>query len=130
MYFKDFDRWNLVKQHVNNEDRKTSIRAGEVRWVAIGVNVGSEIDGKGASFTRPALIINVVGSTLALIVPMSTKVKEIPGYLPVTFQDRQVALCILQTRVISQKRILRRIGKLSERKVWEYKRVIKSFFSL
>ena len=75
MYFKDFDKWNEVKKRVHHEERKVNIRSGEIRWVSFGVNVGSEIDGKGISFTRPALILHVIGSHLALIAPMSTKVK-------------------------------------------------------
>jgi tetrahydromethanopterin S-methyltransferase subunit G len=44
MYFKDFDKWNLVKKRINEEERKVNIRQGEIRWIAFGVNVGS---GKG-----------------------------------------------------------------------------------
>ncbi len=87
MYFKDFDTWNTLKKKLNDEDRQTNIRAGEVRWISCGVNVGSEIDGKGISFTRPALILHVVGSVLALVVPLSTKVKNIAGYIPFEFQE-------------------------------------------
>ena len=46
MYFKDFDKWNIVKKRVHTDEIKVSIRAGEIRWVSFGVNVGSEIDGK------------------------------------------------------------------------------------
>jgi len=50
MYFKDFDKWNIVKKRVHTDEIKVSIRAGEIRWLSFGVNVGSEIDGKGESF--------------------------------------------------------------------------------
>ena len=43
-YFKDFDNWNEIKKGVNKEERQVNIRAGEIRWVAFGVNIGSEID--------------------------------------------------------------------------------------
>ena len=129
-YFKDFETWNTVKQRINKDEHSISIRAGEIRWVAIGVNIGSEIDGKGVSFTRPALIINVSGSSFALIVPMSTKVKDKAGYHQITWKNRQVALCIHQTRVVSQKRIFSRLGKLSNTKLLEYKNEITKFFDL
>ena len=130
MYYKDFDKWNLVKQRINTEEHNISIRAGEVRWVSLGVNIGSEMDGKGISFTRPALIINISGSSFALIVPMSTKIHDKPGYLPMTFNNRQVALCIHQTKVVSQKRIFSRLGRISDTKLKEYKNHIKHFFAL
>src|ERR1700679_1101588 len=103
MYVKDFNTWNTVKQRINGEARTVTMRAGEIRWVSFGVNVGSEIDGKGASFARPALIVHVIGSKLALIVPMTTKVRDIPGYIPFVWRDKTNALCLHQMRVISQK---------------------------
>jgi mRNA interferase MazF len=130
MYFKDFDTWNTTKKRIQGETRTINIREGEIRWVSMGVNVGSEIDGKGVSFTRPALIMHVIGSQLALVIPMSTKLNEIPGYLPFFFKDQWVSLCFNQLRVISQKRIYARIGKVSENKLVAYKIVLKKFFEL
>jgi len=130
MYFKDFDNWSIVKKRIDLEERKINIRAGEIRWVSFGVNIGSEIDGKGVSFTRPALIINVSGANIALVVPMSTKVKDIAGYMPIAWKGKTVSLCIHQTRVISQKRILDRMGRIPERRLGEYKAELKRFFSI
>lgn len=130
MYIKDFDNWNEMQKHLNSDDRKVNIRAGEIRWVAFGVNIGSEIDGKGKSFTRPALILHVVGSHLALVIPLSTKVKDVVGYLPLEFQGRTISLCIHQSRTVSQKRILSRKGRISEKKLNEIKELVKKFFTL
>src|ERR1041385_8162940 len=108
MYFKDFDTWNTLKKKLNEEVRQTNIRAGEVRWISCGVNVGSEIDGKGVSFTRPALVLHVIGSALALVVPLSTKLKSVAGYIPFEFQGKTISLCVHQMRIVSQQRILAR----------------------
>ena len=129
MYFKDFDKWNGVKKRVHDEERKVNIRNGEIRWVSFGVNVGSEIDGKGLSFTRPALILHVIGSHLALIVPMSTKVKDVAGYVPFTWKNNVTALCLHQIRIISSKRILSRKGRISQNKLTVIKKEILKFFS-
>ena len=130
MYFKDFDKWNSVKKHIHSEERKISTRAGEIRWVSCGINVGSEIDGKGESFTRPMLIIHVVGSVLALVIPLSTKIKDIVGYIPFEFQGKKVSLCIHQMRTISQRRILARKGRISGKRLAWVKSEIKKFFAL
>jgi len=127
---KDFDSWNEMQKHLNSDDMHVNIRAGEIRWVAFGVNIGSEIDGKGKSFTRPALILHVIGSNLVLIVPLSTKVKEVVGYIPFEFQGKNVSLCIHQSRTISQKRVLSRKGRISENKLSEIKEQFKKFFTL
>ena len=129
MYFKDFDKWNEVKKRVHHEERKVNIRSGEIRWVSFGVNVGSEIDGKGVSFTRPALILHVIGSHLALIVPMSTKVKDIAGYVPFIWKDTTTALCIHQVRIVSAKRVLSRRGRVSQNKLKAIKKEVSKFFS-
>ena len=130
MYFKDFDNWNIAKKRLQAEEREINIRKGEIRWVSFGVNVGSEIDGKGKSFARPALIMHVIGSKLALTVPITTKVKDIPGYVSFTWKDKTNALCIHQMRVVSQKRILDRMGKISSNKLNKCKHDIASFYSL
>jgi mRNA interferase MazF len=131
MYVKQFDAWAKIKKEVQEEFRKINIDAGDVRWTSIGVNIGSEIDGKGDSFCRPALVVNVVGSTVAFIIPMSTKIKnDIAGYLEIEFQGERVSLCIHQSRVVSQKRIMKRIGKVTGNDLKVYKQAIKNFFEL
>lgn len=130
MYFKDFDQWNVVKKRLNQENRKVYIRAGEIRWVSFGINIGSEIDGKGVSFTRPALIVHVIGSHLALAIPMSTRMKDITGYIPFEWKGVTSALCIHQIKIVSQKRILSRRGKVSEQRLKKIKSAVTKFFSL
>ena len=130
MYIKEFDAWNTVKKRVDEEKRQVYIRAGEVRWVSIGVNVGSEIDGKGVSFTRPALVLHVMGSHLALVVPLSTKVKVRAGYVPFEWKGEQTSLCIHQLKIVSQKRIFARLGKISKKRLSDTKTEVTTFFNL
>jgi mRNA interferase MazF len=129
MYIKKYDAWNEVKKRIEEETRKVYIRAGEVRWVSLGVNVGSEIDGKGVSFMRPALVLHVMGSHLALVVPMSTKTDSRPGYVSFLWKEKSVSLCVHQTRVISQKRIFTRQGKISPKRLIDVKKQITTFFN-
>ena len=129
MYIKNFEDWHCVKKRLDVDTRKVSIRSGEIRWMAMGTNIGSEIDGKGISFTRPGLIIHVIGSYLALIVPLTTKMKDIPGYLAFSFGDQEFSLCIHQMKIVSQKRIFGRKGRISEKRLLEVKNAIKAFFA-
>ncbi len=128
-YIKEFDEWNKVKKRIHHEEREVTMRAGEVRWAIFGVNVGSELDGKGHSFTRPVLILHVVGKVLALVIPMSTKLKEVAGYHHFPFQGKGVSLCLHQIRVLSQKRILGRKGRISEGHLRGVKEEVRQFFS-
>lgn len=130
MYIKQFDAWHPVKKRLEDESRKVYIRPGEIRWISFGVNLGSEIDGKGPSFTRPGLIVHVFGSFLALVIPLSTKMKDLPGYLVFDWQGQSTALCLHQIRVISQKRIFGRKGRVSESRLQAIKGNVKAFFDL
>lgn len=80
MYIKEFDKWLAKKKEVQNIEKKHKVRKGEVRWFSLGVNVGSEIDGKGESFTRPAVIIGQAGPELVLIAPCTSKLHSKEGY--------------------------------------------------
>jgi len=130
MYIKTFDDWNNTKKRIHKEKRGAHVRDGEIRWASIGINIGSEIDGKGNSSTRPVLIIGVVGSILALVVPLSTKLKKRTGYFIMDWKGDRVAFCIHQTRVISQRRILHHMGRMSQKKLSIVKNQIVAFFNL
>ena len=45
-YIKDFDKWNNSKKLINENNRQVFGYPREVWWCSLGVNVGSEIDGK------------------------------------------------------------------------------------
>jgi len=85
---------------------------------------------QGESFTRPALVVHVVGSVLALVAPLSTKTKDVAGYVPFEFQGKQISICVHQIRVISQRRILSRKGKISDKRLAKVTKEIKKFFAL
>ncbi|MCX6780502.1 MAG: hypothetical protein NT003_00055, partial [Candidatus Magasanikbacteria bacterium] len=97
MYQKRFDDWNLFKQGLEKRsDAISYIRVGEIRWTSFGVNVGSEIDGKGGSFFRPCLILHVVGGKRAIVLPLTSKQKTNEGYVSLEFDGRSDTVCINQ----------------------------------
>ena len=129
-YIKDFKNWIKIKSDIDNQENRQYVRHGEIRWASMGVNVGSEIDGKGPSFTRSVLIISVMGSHLAMVVPLSSKNKNHLGYIPFVYKNKKDYACVHQVRVISQKRIFSRISKVSGNKLQYIKDKIKEFFEL
>ena len=134
-YIKDFISWFKIKKNLNekNKDCKENIRYGEIRWVSIGVNIGSEIDGKGNDFARPCLILHVSGKDLVLIAPITSKNKKIPGSFPFIWgknAEHKDFIYINQIRTISKNRILKRCGKISENKIKYIKNILKNFYKL
>lgn len=131
MYFKNFDSWISVKKKIDSEESGSFCRSGEVRWAVLGVNIGSEIDGKGGSYNRPCVVVDVFSDKLVLVFPMSTKVKESAGYVPFTLVDgRVVSVCVHQARVLSPKRILKRIQVIFPDKLRDLKNSYKKFYRL
>lgn len=122
-YIKNFDSWAREKKQIDgfgphhqikDGNHKVSISTGEIRWAQLGVNIGSEIDGKGIAFARPILIIKVFGSKLAFIIPVSTKEnKDKFGYVSLEIGETKSA-CLIQSRIISQKRIGSRLHTISD----------------
>ncbi len=132
MYIKLFDIWGESKKILDKREilnnKKNFIRVGEIRWVSIGVNIGKEIDGKGNSFSRPCLIYKKVANGLFLVIPITSKIKDFYGYLPISIKNKENTLCLLHMRSISENRILERMTKLSQNKFIEIKKLIFNFF--
>jgi len=61
---------------------------------------------------------------------ISNKMKDIAGYTPFEWKGVTSALCIHQIKIISQKRILSRKGKVSNQRLENIKLEVVKFFSL
>ncbi|MFA5871014.1 MAG: hypothetical protein WC842_03995 [Candidatus Paceibacterota bacterium] len=56
-YKKDFDSWNIQKKKINTREKVIFCNIREIWWCSLGVNIGSEEDGKNELFERPVLIL-------------------------------------------------------------------------
>ena len=130
MYIKNFKDWLCRKEKIEKEKAVKRFRNGEIRWVSLGVNIGAEIDGKGESFNRPCVLVSFSSDSLALVFPMSSKIKNLPGYVKIKIKEEEVSVCIHQAKVISTKRIFERITTISEDKLTTLKEAYKNFYHL
>lgn len=71
MYSKNFDLWNEEKKSLHEESSILYPKEREIWNLKLGVNIGSEADGK-RGFYRPVLILKKFGS-MYLVVPMTSK---------------------------------------------------------
>ena len=110
IYIKDFDKWNECQKTLDKQEFEGFCREREVWWCALGVNIGSEQDGKNDDFERPVLILKRISNELLLIVPFTSKLikNRYRVDVKITGQDSQAILS--QFRTISTKRLLKRIG--------------------
>ena len=113
---KDFDRWNNQKKQTDGVRKEPVLfYEREVWWCAAGINIGVEIDGKHELFSRPIVVVRKFNKDMLLVVPTTAQEKSNKYYLLVSGDDgKTYNVCLSQIRTISSKRLLRKIGTISE----------------
>lgn len=84
----------------------------EIWWASLGENIGSEVNGKNHRFERPVIVFRKFGNTTFLAVPCTTKPKSGSWYCTYHFQGREMRANMAQIRVISYRRLIRKMGRL------------------
>jgi mRNA-degrading endonuclease toxin of MazEF toxin-antitoxin module len=111
---KDFDGWNETNKRTDSRRGAPYYHEREVWWCTLGVNVGSEENGSGEEYRRPALILKGLSIETCLIVPLTTSAKDHPLRVAVGLIGGKQARAILsQMRVIDTKRLVRKIEYLN-----------------
>lgn len=111
-YVKAFDAWNERKKETDAKfpDRSLYIHEREVWWSSVGVNVGSEIDGKNENFERPVLVAKVISGGGFFGIPLTTKPKGHRYEVAVQHSKGMTFANVSQLRFFSAKRLLRKVG--------------------
>lgn len=109
-----FAYWTKAKIHIHVSDIKNFPRERQIWWASLGQNIGVEVNGKNEMFERPVLVVKRYNDQFSLVVPVSSKVKEGKYYFPfINHQGEQNVIILSQLRAISNKRFIRKIGKLN-----------------
>jgi mRNA interferase MazF len=111
-YPKDFDQWNRLKKALDRRERYPFASPGEIWWCALGLNVGIEINGKHEHFERPVVILRAYNTEMLKAVPLTTRPKRGKFYFEVKAEGIESYAVLTQGRVISARRLLRKVGKL------------------
>ena len=111
---KDFDKWNNLKKKLNDDERKIFCNEREIWWCSIGLNVGSEEDGKNEFFERPILIEKVFNLNMIRAIPLTSQVKNDENHFAIKYLEREGSLILSQMKTISTKRLSRKMGRLDE----------------
>ena len=111
---KDFDKWNEIKKRADVENpRLYTVR--EIWWCRFGVNIGTEQDGRGDNYLRPAVILRGFGPGACLVVPLTASAREHPLRVSVGVVDgRQARANLSQIRVVDTRRLVQKIGFLEK----------------
>ncbi len=127
---KDFDKWNKTKKELENKDiSKIFFNVKEVWWCSIGINIGSEENGKNENFERPVLIIKKYNKEFFKAIPLSSIIKEDNKfYLRFNMNNIDGSLILSQARSLSSKRLIRKIIKIDKIEFLRIKEIYKNSF--
>ena len=114
MHVKDFEGWNKEKQYVNGIEKDLYFSEREIWWCAFGINIGVEIDGKNGKYERPGLIVKYINKDMALVLPLTTKGEADKYHVNIETEKIASFAKISQLKVVSTKRLLRKIDMLNE----------------
>ena len=112
--FDKFIKWTKLKFTLHTlTDISFYFHDKEIWWASLGQNIGSEQNGKNVNFERPVLIFKKFNRQTFLGVPISSQLKNSPYHYIFDKDDRQYCLNFSQIRVLSSKRLLRRVGMMN-----------------
>ena len=125
---KHFPEWLELKETLDKVGRLTGISEGQIWWVAVGENVGVEINGKSELFSRPVLIYKKLSKFGFLGIPLTSQKHEGSWYVSFEFQGKTSYAALAQIRVMSVSRLYRKpVGKISRS---DFKKVCQGFDNL
>ncbi len=106
---KDFNVWNEKKKIINLFSDLPIFQVGQIWWARVGLNIATEIDGKGVDFLRPVIIIQKLYGDACLVIPLTSSEKM--GDYYISFKDNAGRIqyaCLAQTRYLDGKRLKRK----------------------
>lgn len=112
---KKFDEWIIIKEKLHKNARFPNIHEGEVWWRGVGENIGVEINGKSARFSRPVLIFKKLSRLVFLGIPLTSKTQHIGSwYVHFYFQGKEQVASLAQQRIFCTARLYNRIGQIDD----------------
>lgn len=114
----------------NIDKRETSkifYKEREIWWVSLGVNIGTEMDGKNDSFERPVLVLKKINKNQFFAAPLTTRSNKGRLYFKISSEEMIRFICLSQVRVMSSKRLLRKVEIVD---INLFKKIVKKYINL
>lgn len=127
---QEYDNWNIIKKELSINEEKFFFKEGDIWWVSLGKNLGTESYGKGEIFRRPVLIIKKLNSNSCICLPLTSKSKIGTWFTEISFQNETKTVLLYQIRMINTKRFQRRLGVLDDNDFKKVKEKLKFLLEL
>jgi mRNA interferase MazF len=103
---KRFSEWFGLKKKLHERQQTPPlVSEREIWWASVGENVGSEINGKSALFSRPVIIYKKLSHGFYFVIPTTTQKKEGSWFVRVRYQRTDMTACLHQARAIDHRRL-------------------------
>ena len=123
-----FIDWVKLKIRIHSSDNPgLSFKQREIWWASIGLNIGSEQNGKDEKFQRPVLVLRKFGQHIFWAIPLTSNKKEHKYRLEIKYkeysenivgelisEDKKGIIILNQLKTMSSKRFIRKMGVISE----------------
>ena len=121
---KDFDIWNELKKKLNNKN-PIYVSEREIWFCSVGINIGSEQDGKHELFERPVLVLKKVTNNTFLGVPLTSNKKKGSWY--VNIESTNSSAIISQIKLFDTRRLARKLKSISSEEFDKIKNELKNY---
>ncbi|SMP89830.1 mRNA interferase MazF [Epsilonproteobacteria bacterium SCGC AD-311-C15] len=111
---KQYDAWNEVKKDIGVAEDDIYFKERDIFWAKLGQNVGFEQNGKGNEFTRPVIVLKKYSKNMLLAIPLSTTPRDGSFFFQFEFQNNISTALLVQNKLISSKRLAKKIGKIDK----------------
>ncbi len=126
-----YDKWNSIKKDLNDRqfDNIYFPNNGEVWMCVLDKNVGQEQDGEGEGLLRPVLVLKKINNSIFIIVPLSTKQKDLDYYYNfIDINNSNVSVILAHIRCLSIKRFERKLYPFNRKYFKEIQDIIVNLF--
>jgi len=126
--FKKFINWTKLKFKIHIcKNINFYFKERDIWWASLGINIGYEQDGKNKEFERPVLVLKKFNKDMLWILPLSSKVKDNKFYFTTRYNNKNFSIILSQLKLISSKRLTRKIRILPKNEFSQIKEKIKNF---
>lgn len=112
---RDFQKWHLLKSKIDMDHNAPLFREQEIWWCSLGINIGSEEDGKGKDYLRPILITRKFNKNIFYGLPITSRERDDIFHTPIHTKNVYGSVIMSQMRLIDAKRLSHRMGKITEK---------------
>ena len=124
----EFAEWTKQKVRIHSsDDIDFYFHEREIWWSSLGKNIGFEQDGKNDKFERPVLVLKKFNKNILWVLPLTRKGKDLPYYYRHEQGGEESFVILSQIRLISSKRLQRRMRLIEKREFSEIRQMVKEF---